>query len=116
MNTYPAEIERIIDGDTIIASLDLGLDVLIVQYIRLAGINAPERNTEAGKAAKAYVAQRLIARFVTIAIDPKRPRDKYGRILGTIGLDGKNFNQELIDQGYAVAYDGKSPATPPIQP
>lgn len=103
---YPATIERVIDGDTIIADLDLGLNVRLVQYIRLAGINAPERYTEEGKAAKRYVESRLLARNITLEIDEKRPREKYGRLLATIWLGEINFNKEMVSASHATPYDG----------
>jgi micrococcal nuclease len=106
MPHYPATIERVIDGDTVIADIDLGLNVRIVQYVRLTGLNAPERYTEAGKAATQYVQERLLIRKVTLEINEKRPREKYGRLLATIWLGDVNFNQALIEAGHAVAYDG----------
>ena len=40
---YPAKVERVIDGDTIIVDLYLGLGVILDdQYIRLYGIDAWE--------------------------------------------------------------------------
>jgi micrococcal nuclease len=78
----------------------------IVQYVRLAGLNAPERGTDEGQAAKAYVQERLLIRTASLAISEERPREKYGRILATIWLGDVNFNEELIEAGHAVAYDG----------
>jgi micrococcal nuclease len=99
---YPATIEQVVDGDTVIAEIDLGLNVRMVQYVRLAGLNAPERC----KAATRYVQERLLIRKVSLAINEKRPREKYGRILVTIWLGDVNFNEELIEAGHAVVYDG----------
>ncbi len=104
MMTYPARIERIIDGDTVVARLDLGLGVEILQHVQLAGVNAPERHTDAGKQAKVFVEERLLHRPVTVSINPQRPRDTFGRLLGVIAMDELNFNQALLDAGQAVPY------------
>ncbi len=104
LTVYPARIERVIDGDTVVARLDLGLGVTLLQSLQLAGVNAPERQTEAGQQALAYVQKRLLDQAVLVAVQPQRSRDSFGRLLATIGLNGVNFSQELIDQGHAVAY------------
>ncbi len=104
VTTYPARIERIIDGDTVVARLDLGLGVEILQPVQLAGVNAPERHTDAGKQAIAYVQERLLHRSVTVSINPQKPRDTFGRLLGVIAVDELNFNQALLDAGQAVPY------------
>ena len=101
---YPARIERVIDGDTVVARLSLGLGVELLQHVQLAGINAPERPTEAGKQARAYVEERLLHRQVTLSVNLQRPRDQFGRVLAVVDVDGHNFNQELLEEGLAVAY------------
>jgi len=104
LTTYPALIERIIDGDTVVARIDLGLGVEILQPVQLAGVNAPERHTDAGKRALAYVQERLLHRAVTVSINPQKPRDQFGRLLDVIAVDELNFNQALLDAGQAVPY------------
>ena len=109
---YPAEIERVIDGDTIIADLSLGLGVILNdQYIRLYGIDAWEvkgEEKEKGLLAKEYLERRLQEGKVEIEIRPeweKKGRGKYGRWLGIIYVDGVNINDELIDREHAVKYE-----------
>ena len=41
MYEYSAKLIRVIDGDTIDASIDLGFDVWVKKRIRLYGIDAP---------------------------------------------------------------------------
>ena len=43
MYTYKAKLQRVVDGDTIDATIDLGFDIFVKKRIRFAGINAPER-------------------------------------------------------------------------
>jgi len=88
---YPAEIERVIDRDTIVADLSLGLGVVLDgQYIRLYGIDAWEikgEEREKGFLAKEYLERRLQEGKVEIEIRPewgRNGRGKYGRWLGII--------------------------------
>ena len=109
---YPAKIERVIDGDSIVADLYLGLGVILDdQYIRLYGINAWEtrgKEKEKGLLAKEYLERRLQEGKVEIEIRPewgRNGRGKYGRWLGRAYVDGKNINTELVEKGYAREYE-----------
>ena len=54
-------VDRVIDGDTVDANIDLGFDITIHKRIRLAGIDTPESRTrdleekKFGLAAKDYL-------------------------------------------------------------
>ncbi len=110
---YSASINRVIDGDTVVARLDMGLGIESIQHVRLSGINTPELNAEAGKQARDWLKDRLLFRKVKLAVDDQQTHDKYGRLLGVLWLEEVNINQELIRQGYAVEYHGgKRPAAP----
>jgi len=109
---YPAEIERVIDGDTIVADLSLGLGVVLDdQYIRLYGIDAWEvkgEEREKGLLAKEYLERRLQEGKVEIEIRPEWGRDgrgKYGRWLGVLYIDGVNINVEPVEKGHAEKYE-----------
>jgi len=45
MYTYKITVDRVVDGDTIDANIDLGFDVSVKKRIRFMGINAPESRT-----------------------------------------------------------------------
>ena len=45
MYTYKAKLDRVVDGDTVDAHIDLGFDITIHKRIRLAGIDTPESRT-----------------------------------------------------------------------
>ncbi len=115
MHEYRSTLVKIIDGDTIDVDLDLGFSVVLKkQRIRLHGINTPESRTRdleekrAGLAAKARLRELLEGAnllVVKTAID-KKARGKYGRILGTVFADDTNVNSLLVDEGYAIVYDG----------
>ena len=107
---YQAELDRVIDGDTIDVILDLGFNVkLHKQRIRLAGIDTPESRTrnlaekKLGLAAKARLAELCTGKIRVKSLG----KGKYGRILGIpYTEDGKDICKILIKEGHAVAYDG----------
>ncbi len=107
--TYLAEVERVIDGDTILASFDLGLPVSISQKLRLAGLDCPELDTEEGKAAKRFVESMVKDCSPIIVKTVKDRTDKFDRYLAEIFLGPdprrENFlNQMLLDERLAVRY------------
>jgi len=85
---YKASLIRVVDGDTVELIIDLGFDTSRKERFRLYGIDAPEMNTLAGKAAKAWLfeaLQPLEAIYVqTIQLATKAKRDKYGRFLAVL--------------------------------
>ena len=114
MYTYTVTLERVIDGDTIDAMIDLGFDVHVKKRIRFMGINTPESRTrdleekKRGLAAKARV-QELLDLCTCITLK-SYGSGKYGRCLGELFLEldeeAVNLNQLLISEGHAVAYFG----------
>lgn len=110
MYDYHATVADVIDGDTLRLDVDLGFGIQTTMAVRLAGINAPEISTQAGKDAKAYVMDWVwgAAREVTLRTIKDR-REKYGRYLGTIhyrGSDTTSLNDLLVEDGHAVRYSG----------
>ncbi|MBN1493840.1 MAG: thermonuclease family protein [Candidatus Omnitrophica bacterium] len=110
---YPATIERVIDGDTLMLIIDCGGGVFIRQSIRLRGINALEVDTPRGKQAKHFV-ERTLKDAPTVVIRTYST-DLHGRYVAdllylpgeadpaVIQRDGKYLNQELLDAGHAYA-------------
>jgi len=111
---YVAKLERIIDGDTIVADLYLGLNVILDdQYIRFYGIDAWEtrgEEREKGLKAKEYLEGRLSKGKIEIKIFPEwgqNGKGKYGRWLGIVYIDGVNINAELVEKEHAEKYEEK---------
>ena len=105
--TYAAKCVAVHDGDTVTLNVDLGFRLCQRGLaIRLNGINAPELNTDAGKAAQAWLASRLLNQDVTLHSIMDR-QEKYGRILGEIWLGDENVNMSLVAAGHAKYWDGK---------
>lgn len=94
---------RIVDGDTLHLSVDLGFDIKRRDTFRLYGLNAPEMSTPEGVAAKAWLEQKLTEGVLIITTHKDR-REKYGRYLATLWIDQRNVNEAMIADGHAVAY------------
>lgn len=109
MFRYNAIVDKVVDGDTVDLSIDLGFDVWHRTRVRLIGIDTPEKWHDYGKVVKQYVADQL--EFKQIEITSTKA-DKYGRYLVEIYLDGceGTFNQHLIDINMAKGYEGASRA------
>lgn len=85
------------DGDTVTV-----LDASRQQHrIRLVGIDAPERGQAFGNRARQHLADRVFQREVQVEYDK---RDRYGRILGKIVLDGEDINLMMVRDGMAWHY------------
>jgi micrococcal nuclease len=113
MYEYRATILANVDGDTVHARIELGLDITHVHTLRFAGINAPERATAAGKDAAAYVAALIPPGTVLTIRTAKDRAEKYGRYLAWLTLaDGGCVNRLLVDSGRAVPY-GNLAVDPP---
>lgn len=103
--TYRATIERVIDGDTIVALVDLGFATFSRQTFRLVGVNCPEMNTQAGKDAREFTDLWFLSNKRCVIQTVKDKREKYGRYLARVFDDqGKCLNAELIANNLAVAY------------
>lgn len=97
---YNATLVRVIDGDTPVIHVELGVGVwLHDQPVRLIGIDCPELPTPAGKRAKAFASEWLEANVPLTYVD--RGRDKYGRLLGYIKGKTGTLNDELLRRGHA---------------
>jgi endonuclease YncB( thermonuclease family) len=98
--TVPAWVERVIDGDTVVVTLDLGWRVYRVgERLRVAGINAPERGTE-WRLARDYAAQLLPAGTRVLVRSQAKP--SFERTVGWIELpDGRDFGAAMVLAGHA---------------
>lgn len=110
---YNAEIIRVIDGDTVVADIDLGFHTWRRdEHLRLYGIDSPERKKatmDAWRAAKALLAERIEGKEVIICTVKSRRNDKeetgkFGRYLVMIYDGDELVNDWMIEQGHAVTY------------
>lgn len=103
--TRRATVERVIDGDTVVLTVDLGFYCYVRLSCRLFGIDTPELKTPEGKAARDFLKGLLpVGKQVLVAsIKP----DKFaGRFDGVIYADAIDINKTMLDNGYAVVYYG----------
>lgn len=92
-------VQRVIDGDTAILS-----DGTSVRYI---GIDAPERRpvAQCGAAAATEANIEMVEdRTVTLRLDPAETRDRFGRLLAYLEIDGTIVNVELVRKGFSCAF------------
>lgn len=109
MYEYKATLVRVVDGDTVVLDIDLGFGVWKHgERCRLAGIDAPEIPTSEGYTAADALAHKLTVSGL-VAFTKKDSQDKYGRYLVTIFVGGENVNEWMVNNHYAVPYDGKGP-------
>ena len=112
-------IDRVVDGDTIDVTIDLGFDLYKSERVRVAGIDTPEKRTRdleekaLGIDATNYLKKKLEDTIagdeeLTIRTELKGGMGKYGRLLGWlyIGEDTLSINEVMITEGYAWEYDG----------
>ena len=119
MYIYNAKLDRVVDGDTVDATVDLGFDTHKFIRIRLVGINTPESRTrdleEKAKGLEAKARNKELLMEVSSKPGYFRLKSfgvgKYGRVLGEIYVEDKegkqyNINKTLISEGHAYVYDG----------
>ncbi len=96
--TITGRVVGIADGDTVTV-----LDASRTQYkIRLAGIDAPEKAQPFGQRSKEKLSSLAYDQVVSIEWDKK---DRYGRIVGKILVNGRDINIEQIRSGMAWWYE-----------
>ena len=116
---YRGKLERVVDGDTIDALIDVGFDIWVKKRIRYKGIDTWESRTrdlaEKAKGLEAKARNKELLMEVSSKSGYFRLKSygvgKYGRVLGEIFIedkDGKqyNINETLISEGHAYVYDG----------
>ena len=118
-NFRVTEINRVVDGDTIDVTIDLGFDLFKKERVRVAGVDTPEKRTrdleekELGYDATNWLKEKLEGAVdgdddLVIRTELVGGVGKYGRLLGWlyIGTDELSLNEMMITEGYAWPYDG----------
>ena len=118
-NFRVVSIDRVLDGDTIDVTIDLGFDLFKKERVRIAGVDTPEKRTRdleekaLGIDATNWLKEKLADAIagddeLTIRTELSGGIGKYGRLLGWlyIGDGDVSLNEEMIKLGYAWEYDG----------
>jgi micrococcal nuclease len=122
---WTVTVSRVIDGDTLEVEFSDGH----VEDVRLLGVDTPEVHTENdpaefeeipettagnewlrdwGHKASEFARTQLLGKQIMIRTDPQADRrGSYGRLLVYVSHDGRDFNQALIEQGYARLYESQ---------
>ena len=113
------KINKVVDGDTIDVTIDLGFDLYKKERVRIAGVDTPEKRTRdleekaLGLDATYWMKDKLTETIkgdeeLIIRTELKGGTGKYGRLLGWlyVGEDDISLNEKMITEGYAWAYDG----------
>jgi micrococcal nuclease len=112
-----SNIIRVIDGDTVEATLDLGFNIHLKQTIRLTNIDAPSIRTldeevkKYGLRAKEKLEEYLKSgdRLIVATQNPNKT-EKFGRVLGELYVEGNSLtaSEYLFANQYAWVYDEKN--------
>ena len=116
---YRGKLERVVDGDTIDALIDVGFDICVKKRIRYSGIDTWESRTrdleEKAKGLEAKARNKELLMEVSSKPGYFRLKSfgvgKYGRVLGEIYIQDSNknticINNQLINEGHAYIYEG----------
>ena len=118
-NFRVTKIDKVLDGDTIDVTIDLGFDLYKKERVRIAGVDTPEKRTRnleekaLGLDATNWLKDKLEGAIsgdddLVIRTELVGGTGKYGRLLGWcyIGDSAVSLNEQMIEEGYAHAYDG----------
>ena len=113
------KINRVVDGDTIDVTIDLGFDLYKKERVRVAGVDTPEKRTRdkeekaLGIDATNWLKEKLESTLrgdseLSVRTELVGGVGKYGRLLGWlyIGDSELSLNEQMISEGYAWEYDG----------
>ena len=116
---YRGKLERVVDGDTIDALIDVGFDIWVKKRIRYMGIDTWESRTRDLEEKKRGLAAKARNKELLEEVSSKSGYfrlkshgvGKYGRVLGEIFIEdseGKqyNINEQLKLEGHGYEYHG----------
>ncbi len=118
-NFRVVKVNRVVDGDTIDVTIDLGFEIFKKERVRVAGVDTPEKRTRdleekaLGIDATNWLKEELKNVLdgddeLIIRTELHGGVGKYGRLLGWlyVGDETVSLNEQMIEQGYAWEYDG----------
>ena len=111
---YTAKLDRVVDGDTCDALIDLGFDTWVKKRIRFKGVDTWEcRTRDKEEKVKGLAAKAFTKDLLENSDDGKfalrsHGVGKYGRVLGELFVKGetKSVNDLLLENGHAYEYEG----------
>ena len=111
------KVLKVYDGDTITIAAKMQIeDPILYRFsVRLSGIDTPEirgkneDEKEAAKNARDALSNLILKQNIKLK---NVENEKYGRILADVYLDDLHINEWLIENKYAVRYDGGTKKQP----
>jgi micrococcal nuclease len=109
---YPAEVERVVDGDTLAVRVAIWLHQDLDVLVRIRGIDAPELRgrcqDEKDRAQAATVALEALVSGGEVALTAIEGDKYFGRVIADVATSaGENVGAALISGGYVRTYDGR---------
>lgn len=98
---FDAVVKHVTDGDTIWVARGSSSEAIDV---RIQGIDAPEICQDYGRVAAGALLQHLQHKTVSVT---GRARDKYGRMVAKVTLNGQDLGAWLVENGHAWSYHNK---------
>tara|TARA_Y100001973_G_C5128418_1_gene296419 strand:+ start:150 stop:560 length:411 start_codon:yes stop_codon:yes gene_type:complete len=116
---YRAKLDRVVDGDTVDALIDVGFDIWFKKRIRFKGVDTWESRTRNLEEKKKGLAAKARTKELLEKVSSKSGyfriksygTGKYGRVLADLFIQDKegntiNINKQLIKEGHAYIYEG----------
>ena len=112
------KVIKVYDGDTITIASKLPYEHSPVYRfsVRLLGIDTPEikgsttKEKELAKRARDALSSKILGKIVYLK---DVGTEKYGRLLATVYYEDLNLNRWMLDNRYAVPYEGGTKQRPP---
>lgn len=101
---YHVDVTRVIDGDTFVGTVDLGMDTYIRKIrFRMLGIDTPERGEKGYKEATDFTREMVEGKHILVQSYEK---DSFGRWLADVFIDGETetLNDIILKKGLAIVY------------
>ena len=98
-------VTSVVDGDTFKVEIDG-----TTETVRIIGIDTPETVHPSkpiqcfGREASAALKEVLDGEEITLEKNPAEERDKYGRLLRYVDIDGVDIGASMIEEGFAYSY------------
>ena len=111
---YKAILDRVVDGDTCDAMIDLGFNTWVKKRIRFKGVDCWESRTrDLDEKKKGLAAKEFTKKLLEYSDEGKfalrsHGVGKYGRVLGELFVKGneQSVNELLLENGHAYEYEG----------
>lgn len=108
---YPAEVERVVDGDTLAVRVAIWIAQDLNVLVRIRGVDAPELrgrcDDEKARARAAMVALEVLVAGGEVALTAIEGDKYFGRVIADVTTStGENVGAALVAGGHVRGYSG----------